>query len=137
MIRKMLILALCVASVRAELVSIESLFSRFKVTTLRELFVAIDRPLVLDVYGDGCHYCNALSRPFDTVARSAEDAIYFAKFNHTTTAGNQAKSMFGISRIPYIIIVRNGVVSYNGVCTSGSNETAFKKLVVQHAGVSF
>ncbi len=137
MLRKLLFgmaLLVGVQYVSADNVSIESLFSKFNVSTLEALFRKLDKPLIIDVYGDGCPHCVNLSRFFSSVGSNAGDQAYFASFNHRSNAGEQAKSTFGISRIPYVIIVKDGNVVYSSVFTG--KEAAFRSLVRQYARVN-
>lgn len=137
MVRKMLFGALllsCVQYVAAEVVSIESLFSKFSVSSLQALYGKLDKPLIIDVFGNGCPHCSRFAPVFSRVGSAVGDQAYFASFNHTTTAGTQAKNMYGIQRIPYLIIVKNGAARYSSVFTS--NESSFKSLLRTHAGLS-
>ena len=118
----------------AKLVRIESLFEQYRVSSLNELFVRIDKPLVLDVYGDGCPHCSRFAPLFYRAAEAAGEQAYFASFNHTTIAGNQAKGMFGIRQIPYVVMVNGGSVQYNGVFTA--SQLQFHSLLRQYAGVT-
>ncbi len=137
MLRKLLFGAALLAGVQysfAENVSIESLFSKFNVSSLQALYSKLDKPLVLDVYGNGCPHCTRFAPVFSKVGVEAASQAYFASFNHTTSAGEQAKSMYGIQRIPYLIIVKDGSTRYSSVFTS--NESAFRSLLRQNAGLN-
>ncbi|KKT00921.1 MAG: hypothetical protein UV79_C0023G0005 [candidate division TM6 bacterium GW2011_GWF2_43_17] len=137
MIRKLLFgtaILLGAQYLAAEVVDIGSLLAKFHATTLSDLYGKLDKPLIIDVFGDRCPNCSRFGPVFHKVGSEVGQQAYFVSFNHTTAVGSEARRLYNIQRIPFLIVVKDGSVRHNGVFEG--NESTLRALLRQSAGLN-